>query len=122
MAELDEPEILDGMRGLADAQAAFQGVPDPTSARYITDCGWYDTDVDEHEGFFCLVQADTDLEDLIGDVALIRTSAKSVLVYCVGATGLPTQLALARTAFVQLAALSDETIPVQAQAVLRASE
>jgi hypothetical protein len=37
--ELDEPEILDGMRGWIGSQRAFAGVPDPTRARRVLDVG-----------------------------------------------------------------------------------
>lgn len=121
VVDMTEPDILNGMRGLTGAQSAFAGVADPVKTRFITDCGWYGTDVDEHEGFFCLAQADSALEDLIGEVVQIRYGVRSVLVYCVGATELPGELSLARTAYMQLAPLNVESIPVQAQGVLRAN-
>lgn len=114
--DLDEPEILDGMRGWTGAQRAFAGVVDPARPRYVLDVGWYDTGIDDNEGAFCMVRTGSPLEELVGDVVHVRRGTRSGLVYCVGAASIATDLALARPAFLRFGPLSDETFRAVAQA------
>jgi hypothetical protein len=118
--ELDEPEILDGMRGWIGSQRALAGVPDPTRARRVLDVGWYDTGLDDHEGAFCMARAGSALEELVGDVVQVQWRKRTGLLYCVGAAAIPTDLALSRPAYLRFAALADETFRAVVQAVIQA--
>jgi hypothetical protein len=115
----DEPEILDGARAWPEAQAALRGVIDPNRRRWETEAYWYDTAINEHEGAFCMVQAGSEMEDLIGDVVEVRYLDKTIYVYCVGAADLATDYALARTAFFWIELLDRDQISVGVQPVVR---
>jgi hypothetical protein len=109
--ELDERDILDGMRSWTGAQRAFESVGDPGSPVRTVEAGWYGTDVDEHEGAFCMVKSGSLLEPLIGEVVEMRANQRRWVLYCIGASSsLPTDFALSRPAFLRFAALSDETV------------
>jgi hypothetical protein len=114
-----EPEILDGMRSYEAAQTAYAGVPDPTRTRFSTIAGWYDTSIDDNEGYFCMVQQGSRLEELIGDIVHIRYRRRSLNVYCIGGTALPTEIALFRAAYFRLQMLNTEEIKVTVQAIVR---
>lgn len=118
---LDEPEILDGMRAWNEAQAALNGTVAPERKRYDVDVGWYGTSVDEHEGAFCLIRSESNLEELVGDVVRIGYGTKEIFVYCIGGTAdIDTDLAVARAAFMRLDVLSKDDVFCTAQAVTRA--
>lgn len=114
--DFDEPDILDGMRSWSGSQRAFESVGGPQSPVRVLDIGWYGTEVDEHEGAFCMVQADSVLEDLIGEVVDVRANGRRGLVYCVGASsGLPVEFSLSRPAFLRFDLLSAETVRATVQ-------
>lgn len=119
MPELDESEILDGMRGWTGSQRAFIGVADGAAPRRVLDVGWYDTGLDEHEGAFCLVRAGSALEDLVGEVVRFQRQRFVGHVYCVGGAALSTDVALSRPTFLRFAPLSDETFRGIVQAIAR---
>lgn len=120
--DMGQLAVLDGMRGQEGSQAAFAGVPDPARSRFVADCGWYGPDADAHEGFFCLVQTGSAMVDLIGDVVIVTYGLLTVSAYCLGRASLPGGLSLSRPAWLRLAPLNVATVPVLAQAVLRADE
>lgn len=116
--EIDEPEILDGTRAWAKTQQLFRGQPDPLRVRRAVRCTWYDTMVDEHEGAFCVIQANSALEDLVGDFVRVVYKNKEIFLYCVGGTSdIPTPLAITRQAMLYTASLSAEFIDVTVQAL-----
>jgi hypothetical protein len=114
----DEPEILNGTRAWAEAQTYFQGIPDPTRTRYDVQCSWYGTSISEWEGSFCVIQAGSELEDLVGDIVQVFYRDRSCFLYCVGGADIPTPLALTRQAFLRIAALSNDEISVGVQPVV----
>lgn len=119
MDDLDEPLILDGLRGWLDSQAALRGVPDVTFRAAPTAAGWYDTSVDDHEGAFCLINNGSALEDLVGNVVQVDTDSDTIWVYCLGGAALDNDIALARTAFARLGMLSEDELDVVVRRALR---
>lgn len=116
--EVDEPEILDGSRAWAKTQQLFEGRVDPTRKRHAVKCTWYDTTVNEHEGAFCMVQAGSDLEDLVGDLVRVAWRNTEIFVYCIGGSAdLPYPLALSRRAMWHVADLAKDHIDVTVQAL-----
>lgn len=113
-----ELELLAGARAWPETQRLFLGAVDPTRPRHSVPCGWYGTQVDENEGAFCVVREGSPLEELVGDFVRVYWRGKVAFVYCVGGSGLSTELALARTAFMALAPLNADPLRVTAQAVL----
>ena len=119
MADAPETPLLDGARAWAESQAAFQTVPNPTRTFYYEDAVWYDTIEDDNEGAFCLVRADSPLQELVGEVVWVRHGLRTALVYCVGTSAaLPTNIALQRAAFFQLATLDRSTIALSVRGTL----
>lgn len=117
--EPDEPEILDGSRAWLETQDAFRGHVDPSRKRHSVRCTWYDTTVSEYEGAFCVVQQDSDLEELIGELVRVSQAGKEIFLYCVGATpDIPFPFAITRRAMLGFAPLSHDSIEVMAQALL----
>lgn len=104
-----EPEILIGRRAFATAQTLFAGV----AARRLperTDVGWYGTETHAEIGAFAVVRDGWGLDDLIGEVLRVSVGRRAVFVYVVGARGIPTDIALARRAFLGLGLLSSEAL------------
>lgn len=119
MALLDEPEILEGTRAWDESQVAFTGAPDPAGHRYDVECTWYDVDIEDTEGAFCLIRIGSELEALVGEVVRVeRQDRPAIFVYCLGGEDLPVDLALTRQAFMRLDLLSKSIITVTAQPVL----
>jgi hypothetical protein len=120
MEDLDELEVLDGLRAWDEAQAAFQGTLDTTRTRWLVDLGWYDTSIDDREGAFAMVQQGSDLEEMVGDVVRVDYGSKVAYVYMLGGADLSAPMSLSRPAYFRLAMLSVATIPVAVQPVKRA--
>lgn len=115
--EIDEPEILDGSRAWPKTQLLFVAPVDPLSKRWETFCSWYDTSISEYEGAFCVIQSGSDMEALVGRHVQINYNEKDVYLYCVGGAELPTPIAITRRAFMELDALSLDSIEVMVQAL-----
>lgn len=112
----DEPEILDGSRSWAKTQELFNGHVDPTRQRHAVRCTWYDTTVDDNEGAFCVVQADSALEELVGEHVRVAYNDKEQFLYCVaGSADIPEPFAITRQAMLALAPLSHDYIEVTVQ-------
>lgn len=117
MLEIDEPLILDGSRAFPETQNAFSGPVDSTRARHLVACSWYDTSLSDYEGAFCLIQAGSELEELVGDIVSVKYRGKEIFVYCVGGAELTTDFALFRRAFFALEDLAYDEINAVVQPV-----
>ena len=115
MPQRVEQEILDASRGFADAQLTLQGSIDIDIQRIYTQACWYDSSTNEHEGCFALVNSGSDLESLVGDIVLVTYKKKSVWVYIVAATNLPTDIGLFRSAWIRIADLAEDEIGVRVE-------
>lgn len=109
MAEAAEQEILDARRAFATAQQLLAGGLDRRLPDTIA-VGWYDTTVSPETGSFALVRRGGPYEDLIGDILRVSANDRSAFVYVLDAAGLPTDIAIARRAFLALARLATETL------------
>lgn len=114
----DEPEIVDGSRAWVATQLLFKGQADPTRKRHTAHACWYDTTVDENEGAFCVIQAESELEELVGETVRVAYRNKVVYLFCVGGSSdLPVPLGLTRQAMMRLADLAKDHIDVTVQPV-----
>jgi hypothetical protein len=116
MTQVIEPEVLNGRRAFADAQALFAGEPLTATPSEI-EIGWHDTSTHPEMGSFAVVARDSALEDWIGEVVLISANGRACFVYVMAAVDVPTPLSLARRAFGSLAALSVESMLAVAQVI-----
>lgn len=115
MPDLDDSKVLVGMGGWEDAQTIFLGVGNPIQPYFLIECGWHDTSVDDNEGAFCMAQAGSALEDMVGSVVKVSYKNQAIFVYCVGTAVLATPISLQRAAFLRLEQLSESVISVVAQ-------
>ena len=105
-----EPEVLAGRRAWNKSQELLKGAATSQVPRFVqTD--WYGTDISEERGAFCLVQSDSELVSLVGDILRVRFGENEAFVYCLGSSAdLERELSLSRRAFSHLALLSTEFI------------
>lgn len=111
-----EPEILMGLRGFPDAQLDLAGSA-LSQWPGIVDVSWYDTAIRPEVGSFAVVRDGGPMGDLVGEILRIVYGERSVFVYCIGASDVPTDLALARRAFLALDVLNRESISVLVQVI-----
>jgi len=114
-----DPLILLGRRAFAEAQAQLAGIPivDSVGGEQV---GWYDTAIDPETGSFAVVsEDDPSAQALIGETIRVEYSARVVYAYVLGARAVSTRVALARRAFLGLAAPSEGTIEAFVKVVAR---
>jgi hypothetical protein len=116
MARTTEREVLAGRRAFATAQQLLSGVPVGRLAQRV-DVGWYDTSTHPETGAFALVREAWGMGDLLGEVLRVSVGRREVFVYVVGARGIPTDIALARRAFLSLGRLSNESLRATVEVV-----
>lgn len=109
MPALPEPEVMIGQRAFPTAQALFNTPPLPGTSRYVQ-TGWHDTATYPLEGAFALIDPESGLDDLIGEVLAVHFAGRTVFVYCYTLVGLPYPLSLYRRAFLGLDLLTTKTI------------
>jgi hypothetical protein len=107
---MTQQEVLDARRAFPKAQQLLASPPLRRLAGSI-DVGWYGTEVHPETGSFALVRDGADLDDLIGEVVIVTVGMRSVYAYVIGARGIPTDVALARRAFLSIGRLSHESLP-----------
>lgn len=78
---LEPPEILEASLAFPDAQVALDGTVQSTASAFQS-CSWYGPNVNSFLGCYAIVNADSDIEDLVGDRLRLVHGAKSVNVYC----------------------------------------
>lgn len=113
---IEEVEIVNGMRAWPESQVALRGATDPSQVFDVLAC-WYDTDIEEHEGAFCLVDVGGPLADLVGDFVRVTHAGREAFVYCLGQEDLPCEIGLARRAFMALEFLNVSEIDVTVEVV-----
>jgi hypothetical protein len=105
-----EQELLDGQRAFAMAQALL-GSPVARRLGTTSEVGWYGTSIDDHEGSFAVVASSGPFADEVGETLRVtEPSGRFVFAYVVRAAAVPTDLALARRAFLHLGLLSLESL------------
>ncbi len=104
-----EPEVLVGRRAFPMAQSLLAGTPADRAPRLVK-AGWFGTEVEREQGSFALVRDGAGLDDLVGEVLKLSAGEKVVFVYVLGVRGIPTDIALARRAFLSMGRLSLESI------------
>lgn len=106
-----EPELLVIRRAFPEAQRLLAGTPF-SRVGTTTDVGWHSTETHPELGSsHALVRSDAGLDDLIGEVLRItRGSREPIFVWVIGARDLPTDVSVARRAFMELGLLSVESV------------
>lgn len=100
-----------------EAQAEFaRGAPDPLQ-RYIAQCGWHGTVVDEEVDSFALVRADGPLADLVGErLKITRVDRpRTVYAYCHDEADLPDEISLPQRLFLALGFLASDNLRVRVE-------
>lgn len=110
-----ELEILAARRAFSVAQAMLSGAP--IGAVRSIDLGWYDTSVNRETGSFGLIDTDSGLDDLIGEIVSVTLNNRVVFVYVLQAASLPTPFGITRRSFAAICRLSAESVGVKVAAV-----
>lgn len=105
-----EPELLAIRRAFPKAQELLFSVP--LSRIYAGPVGWHGTQVDPELGSSAaVVRSGAGLDELIGEVLRITVGDRTpVFVYVVGARDVPTDVSVARRAFMALGLLAVEHV------------
>lgn len=103
------PEIRYAMRPFPASQELLSGPPLHASSRYIR-TGWHDTLIFPLEGAFALIDPESGLDDLLGQVLAVHHRSRTVYVYCYTYASLPVPFSLYRRAFLGLDLLTTEEI------------
>lgn len=111
-----EPELLVARRAFPTAQRLLAGVAMRRLPSRI-EVGWFGTEVEPEAGAVAIVRLGAGLDDLIGEVLRVEVGDRSIFVYVLGARGIPTDLAVARRAFLALGLLSHEALPAVVEVV-----
>lgn len=98
-----------GQRAFPASQELFGTPPLAGTSRYAQ-TGWHDTATYPLEGAFALIDPESGLDDLIGEVLAVHYGTRTVYVYCYTMVGLPYPLSLYRRAFLGLTLLTRKTI------------
>lgn len=118
MALPPEREVLIARKAFPDAQVELSGVSAPYSGGPYA-LGWFGTRIVDERGAFAVVSEGGPLEDLIGEIVLLRYGQRSVFVYCVGASDIADyDIGVTRRAFAALAVLAKEEIAVLIEVVV----
>lgn len=117
MAEQAEQEILDARRAFPKAQELLGGEVDRRLPGTIA-VGWYDSRVSGENGAFAVVRLGGPYDDLIGEILRVSADDRTVFVYVLGRGAVPTDLALARRAFLDLGVLALESLDCTVETVL----
>jgi hypothetical protein len=106
-----EPELLVIRRAFPAAQALLAGAA-LSRVGTTVEVGWHSTETHPELGSsHALVRSGADLDDLIGEVLKItRGDREPVFVYVLGARDLPTDVSVARRAFLALGLLAVESV------------
>ena len=111
-----EQEILDGRRAFPKTQQLFFGVAVRRLPVRVA-VGWYGTETHPEAGAFAVVREDGPYGDLVGEMLRLAVGTREVFVYCIGARGVPTDIAVTRRAFLSLGRLSLESITAVVEVV-----
>lgn len=116
MSLVVEPEVLNGRRAFAKAQALLAGEPIKKLPSNIT-IGWHDTATHPESGCFAVVGMNAGRDDWIGEVVLVEANGRACYVYVMASADVPVELSLARRAFASLSALSAESVEALARVI-----
>lgn len=107
-----EPEIIDAALPFPDAQVALDGTTEQTIGAFQV-CNWYGPNLHPDRGCYAIVNADGDLEDLVGDRLRLRYGNKSVVVYCFTTiSDIDESILITRRAYAKLGLLAKTPIDV----------
>lgn len=104
-----EPEVMLGRRAFPMAQQLLAGSVE-SQLPQLVETGWHDTSVHPETGAFALVRQGAGLDDLIGEILRVQAQDRTAYVYCLGSADVPTDLSLARRAFLALGLLALESL------------
>lgn len=116
MAGLPEPEVMIARRAFPQAQALMAGPPLIGTSQYVR-TGWHDSSLHPLEGAFALIDPQSGLDDLIGEVLAVHYRTKTIYVYCYEFAGMVVPFSLYRRAFLALELLTAEEILTRIEVV-----
>ncbi len=112
----DETELLDASRSWPETQRLFMAGVDQTRRQYEVAASWYDRSFDGSVGACCFIQQGSLLEELVGDFVVVTLEGRKLYLYCVGGGPIETEIAVTQRAFIEMAPLWKESVPVYVQA------
>lgn len=107
-----EAEILDARLPYLEAQVALSGAVERKITDYYS-CGWYGTTLHPDRGCYGIVNADSDLVDLVGDRVRLIHGKRSTIVYVFASYDVPEQIQITRRSYAALELLAIEPINVR---------
>lgn len=100
----EEPDIVFARGGFSDVQDTLMQYSTRRLDGLFT-CGWYGTAIQPERGSFCIVNANGDLANQIGNYLSVTYGGLSTALYCVETRQIPYDIAITRRAFLDLAPL-----------------
>jgi hypothetical protein len=104
-----ELEIMQGRRAFPETQRLWLVSSTERAPREVA-VGWHEpydasSETIRETGAFALVRADGPYADLVGEFLMVTVGRVTIVVYCLGAADVPSDISLTRRAFLALGPL-----------------